>query len=91
MLNNKVINIKVYSDSGHAWGAVKRNLLVELGIAHLITPFSYQKGKTVYLEEDVDLTTLINTLKGRGIFYKTVEKSHANRSSPIRNYQCYQA
>lgn len=43
-----------HSDPGHAWLAVKRKLLIDLGILHKITPYSYQKGKTVYLEEDCD-------------------------------------
>ena len=91
MIHNKVIKIKVYSDPGHAWGAVKRNVIDELGIADKITAYSYQKGATVYLEEDLDLGTLIDTLKRRAVFYKIEEKAHTDRYSPIRNYSRYQA
>ena len=88
---NKVIKIKVYSDPGHAWGAVKRKVIDELGIADKITSYSYQKGGTVYLEEDLDLATLVDALKRRAVFYKFEEKNSAHRYSPIRNYMRYQA
>ena len=50
---NKVLKIKVYSDPGHAWGAVKRKVIDELGLTNTITGYSYQKGGTVYLEEEI--------------------------------------
>jgi len=84
------IKIKFYSDPGHGWGAVKRQKLYELGIADKISPYSYQKGCTVYLEEDCDLALLVNTLKARNIGY-TFEEKNTNRYSPIRNYLRYQA
>ena len=49
----KVFNF--YADPGHGWMAVKKQQLVELGIAAKITPCSYQRGDTAYLEEDGDL------------------------------------
>jgi hypothetical protein len=79
------MKIKFYSDPGHGWGAVKRKTLIELGILEKITPFSYQKGQTVYLEEDCDLATLTTALALRG---ETVEYicNHTDRRSPIRSY-----
>jgi len=91
MLQNKILKIKVYSDPGHAWGAVKRKVLDELGLTQKITNYSFQKGQTVYLEEDLDLGTLIDTLKRRAIFYKIEEKNHTNRYSPIRSYERFKA
>ena len=84
------IKIKFYSDPGHGWGAVKRKVLDQLGIADKITLYSYMKGDTVYLEEDCDLSLLVQTLKDRNIGYKFEEKN-TNRYSPIRNYLRYQA
>ena len=85
------IKIKVYSDPGHAWGAVKRKVLDQLGITNNITEYSYQKGGTVYLEEDCDLGTLLTTLRDKNIGFTVVEKNLANRYSPIRSYERFKA
>ena len=85
------IKIKVYSDPGHGWGAVKRKVLDQLGITDRITEYSYQKGGTVYLEEDCDLGTLLTTLRDKNIGFTVVEKNSANRYSPIRSYERFKA
>ena len=85
------IKIKFYSDPGHGWGAVKRKVLDQLGITDRITEYSYQKGGTVYLEEDLDLATLINTLRNFNMDYTIVEKNLPYRYSPIRSYERFKA
>ena len=82
--------IKFYADPGHGWGAVKRKVLDQLGITDKITAFSYQKGQTVYLEEDCDLSTLVTALalKGETVQYK---EKHTNKYSPIRSYDRFVA
>ena len=85
------IKIKFYSDPGHGWGAVKRKVLDQLGITDRITEYSYQKGGTVYLEEDLDLATLINSLRNLGLDYTIQEKNLPHRYSPIRNYERFKA
>ena len=82
------MKIKFYADPGHGWAAVKRDVLKTLGIEDQISCYSYQKGKTVYLEEDCDLGTLLNSLEANGISVEYVEK-HTNKYSPIRNYDRY--
>lgn len=82
------MKIKYYTDPGHGWGAVKRQVLADLGIADKITPYSYQKGDTVYLEEDCDLPKLTAALSARGIWIEHSQK-HTDRRSPIRSYQSY--
>ena len=84
------MKIKFYADPGHGWAAVKRKVLYDLGIAGQVTYYSYEKGNTVYLEEDHDLGLLIQALKDRGIGYSFVEK-HTNRYSPIRSYERFKA
>ena len=86
----KLITLKFYADPGHGWVAVKRKLLDELGIADKISLYSYQKGQTAYLEEDMDLDTLLKALGERGIGVRLEEK-HTNRYSPIRNYMRFMA
>lgn len=70
---------KFYSDSGHGWMAVKRKELVELGILDSITSYSYQRGATVYLEEDCDATTFILALKKAG--YQVMLSSSGKNSN----------
>lgn len=83
-------NFKSYSDSGHGWVAVKRQLLLDLGILDKITPFSYQRGLTVYLEEDQDVITFHKAFKEKyGVEPLYKEKSFTNGSSPIRSYECF--
>lgn len=87
-MTQKQITLKFYADPGHGWVAVKRRMLSNLEIADLITPYSFQKGDTVYLEEDQDLGTLMQALTGRGIGVRFQEK-HTNRYSPIRRFDSY--
>ena len=80
--------VKFYADPGHGWGAVKKQILRDLGIADKISPYSYMKGDTVYLEEDCDLPTLITTLAQKGVTI-TYQENHTNDDSPIRRYLHY--
>ena len=80
---------KFYCDAGHGWLAVKRKFLSELGILSKISRFSYERGKTVYLEEDADASTFIKKLKSEGINYEIVEPSKWPDRSPIRSYDCF--
>ena len=74
-----------HNDPGHGWLAVKREELVKLGILEEISSYSYQKGKTVYLEEDCDYATFYNAYKAKyGIEPQT--KSSYQERSPIRSY-----
>lgn len=76
-----------YSDAGHGWLAVKRAELVRLGIIGKISSFSYQRGKTVYLEEDCDASLFYGAKKKANEPFEVKEK-HQDRS-PIRSYDCF--
>jgi hypothetical protein len=54
-------------------------------VADKITVFSYQKGQTVYLEEDCDAFLVMQKLSEKGITV-TFDRKHTNNRSPIRNY-----
>ena len=84
------MKITVYTDPGHGWASVKRQLVNDLGIATKVSSYSYQRGQTVYLEEDCDLSLLIGALRERGIQFTFAEK-HTDRRSPIRSYDHYRA
>jgi hypothetical protein len=78
-----------HQDPGHGWIAVKRKELDELGIAHLISEHSYQRGQTVYLEEDGDYKHFFHAYKERFLYKPVLESRHTNGSSPIRSYSRY--
>lgn len=82
------MKLQVYSDSGHAWVKVKRDLLVKLGIEEKISQYSYERNDHCYLEEDCDAGILINKLKELNIEY-SFKTNHSNKSSKIRNYNLY--
>lgn len=83
-----MLKLKFYSDPSHGWCAIKLNALYDLGIIEKISPYSYIRGKTAYLEEDMDYSTLIQALFDKRINYSLTEK-HSNKSSPIRSYDRY--
>ena len=77
---------KVYifhTDTGHGWLAVKRKELEDLNIIDEISHFSYQRGKTVYLEEDRDASIFID--KKGGLNKIKYRVSH-QENTPIRSY-----
>lgn len=91
----KKLKVTEFSDSQHGWLAVKRSLINELGLANEISHFSYQKGETVYLEEDSDATKFLKAyaIKHTGTFENwrelfdiTVKRSDR---SAIRSYAAY--
>lgn len=77
-----------YADPSHGWLKVSRDELNGLNILSEITGYSYQRNGSVYLEEDDDLSTFTNAMKGLGI---TVKKRyhHTNRESKIRSYESF--
>ena len=82
------LKLTVYSDPGHGWVAVKRDILHMLGIASKISIYSYQRGKTVYLEEDCDAATLVEAAQSTGIDLSFIHKN-SDKNSVIRSYNSY--
>jgi len=73
-----------HADPGHGWLAVKRKELVKLNILDQISSCSYQKGETVYLEEDCDASIFMNAKEKVG--EKVTYKETYQENTPIRNY-----
>ncbi len=77
---------KFYADAGHAWLAVKLTDLMEFNIVGQITGYSYIKGKTAYIEEDMDMYTFCKAYEAKyGNLPISKYVSHGDRS-PIRSY-----
>ena len=82
--------VQLYTDPGHGWLRVKRTQLAELGITHKITPFSYQRGQWVYLEEDCDASLFLDTVRAKtGSYPMCVTHNSRTKPSKIRGYESY--
>lgn len=84
---------KFYSDPGHGWIAVKRKELEVLGIVGEISHYSYQRGATVYLEEDCDYArfAVAREKAGNPLSKDQIVDIHTNNRSPIRSYDSFKA
>lgn len=91
----KKLKLTQHSDGGHSWLAVKRSLLKELGILEKISSCSYQRGETVYLEEDCDAGIFFHAYTKASSLnlemlrdYFEITNSYKDRS-PVRNYASF--
>jgi len=76
-----------HSDDGHGWLAVTTDQLDDVGVPlSSISPYSYRKGNTLYLEEDCDAGVFIDawTAKYQTQFILDAERIH-NGQCWIRN------
>lgn len=80
-----------HSDSGHGWLAVKRADVNALGIAADVSRCSYQRGATVYLEEDRDALLFIRAYETAVGRRPVIREGAAPDRSPIRSYASYVA
>jgi hypothetical protein len=78
-----------YTDPGHGWLKVNRSDLDTLDIAHQITPYSYERGDYVYLEEDIDAQRYIDAAHAKGWIVTTRTNNEARNYSIIRTYEHY--
>ena len=85
----KTFTVILYTDPGHGWAKVRKSVLANLGIAELISPYSYQRGNYAYLEEDCDLPLLCKRLLENNTNAKFVPR-HTDKESRIRSYERYQ-
>lgn len=79
--------LRFTSDPGHGWLHVKRALAREIMGSDFVrlTQFSYQRGGTLYLEEDQDAFLFMNCARAKGITIIPLIR-HCERT-PIRSYQ----
>lgn len=61
----KIKTFYFHQDAGHGWLAVPRKELKALGILTQISGYSYQKGQTVYLEEDIDAQIFLDAYRAK--------------------------
>ena len=78
------LHVVKFDDPGHGWLAVKRRYCSGIPIS----PCSYQRGQTVYLEEDSDAPEWIRAMEQLG-YRVFIDHRHTNRNSPIRSYASF--
>jgi hypothetical protein len=92
--------MKWHMDAGHSWLEVKKSMLEKLGIAHMISGYSYEKGDKAYLEEDVDTAVFFKAYFGQNWCIRNEVnekikqipiKAYATRAATCRKYDHYQA
>jgi hypothetical protein len=89
-MSAKTLTLKYYTDPGHGWVAVKRHYLNGANIQNRVSAYSYQRGDTVYLEEDCDAALLLDSMRAAGFTINLVRK-HTDRRHAIRSYDSYVA
>ena len=80
------MKITYFNDGGHGWYSVKRSKLESMGVLSKVSGFSYQKGDSVYLEEDCDAGLFFNNLSEEEKQSIKIINSYRERS-PIRHYE----
>ena len=85
-----VVTVKYYSDDGHGWYAIKRDIIKDLGILDQISAYSYQRGATVYLEEDSDASKMFTALTEKNMLVNVCVGKNYDGRAPIRSYDRFQ-
>ena len=78
-----------YADPQHEWLAVPYKMLVDLGIEHNITRYSYRSKHLAYLEGDCDAGVFIEAFKAKHGFTPTWVEKHTNSRSHVRSMLSY--
>lgn len=86
----KVKKFTFYTDPGHGWLKVDREVLEATMDGNDISTFSYARGRWVFLEEDADAPKFIKAYEEKyGCKVAITHKKQASKSSKIRGYDRY--
>jgi len=78
------VNITLHCDPGHSWGEIKMGDL-PLKLRKKISPYSFVKGDSLFLEEDCDLGLAVDFYKESGVTF-SVKSVIYNKDCKIRRY-----
>lgn len=84
----KTQKLTFHCDPSHGWLEVPMSDLETLGIAGLISAYSYTQGGKAYLEEDCDANLYIEGAKAAGWTIQIVEK-YTDADSHIRRMESF--
>lgn len=82
------MKLQFTSDPGHGWLHVKRAVAKQImgKKFNQLTFFSYQRGQTIYLEEDQDANLFLECAKEKNIDIE-ISPKYTERYSQIRSYE----
>jgi hypothetical protein len=85
-LTTPALSLTYHQDPGHGWVEIERDLAQRLlgDDFQRISPYSYQLGQRIFLEEDCDAGLLVDACKRAGITLD-LRDAHCNSESFIRN------
>jgi len=86
----KPVRLHFTADPGHGWLHVNRDIarMIMGDDFSKISSCSYQRGATIYLEEDCDAGYFLKACKERGVEVDIKVKHYANLA-PIRSYNSF--
>lgn len=84
------LNLRYIQDPGHGWVQVPRRLARTILGADFakITPYSYQRGDNLYLEEDQDAGLFLLAARNSGHTINLLDE-HLNDEAAIRSYRSF--
>jgi hypothetical protein len=89
-MSNVNKKFKFHSDAGHGWLAVKISLIKQLGLTYEISPYSYVKGQTAYLEEDSDRSKFVIAYRAKYGCEPEIDELPSKDRSPIRSFERFE-
>lgn len=82
-----MLTLDYIQDPGHGWVSAPLEQVRALDVTP--TPYSYQDGETVYLEEDCDAPAYLRALTKAGIPYR-IRETHTRGDAWIRRLSRYE-
>lgn len=82
------LTLNYYQDPGHGWVKIHKKWLTMLGIEDKISHYSYMRKDYAYLEEDCDLSLLLEAAPKLDIKVH-LREYNCNNQSKIRSYDSY--
>lgn len=82
------LTLNYYQDPGHGWVKIHKQWLTMLDIADKISHYSYMRKNYAYLEEDCDLSLLLEAAPKLDIKIH-LREYNCNTQSKIRSYDNY--
>ena len=91
--NARAVRVRCLADNGHVWYLVPRRLLDELGVAPLLSRYSYvaRTGRMVYVECDFDMMHVAAAIEAAGAVMVVRGQLVTDAESVVRQRERFEA